>query len=98
MNVSNFYSRDVRKEEKMKGLIKAADGLTAVILTLAAGTMIGAIFLQVFFRFVVQSPLYWTEELSRYSFDFLFTLIFLNCCPVLEFRFKYSGYFKTAFL
>ena len=71
MNVSNFYSRDVRKEEKMKGLIKAADGLTAVILTLAAGTMIGAIFLQVFFRFVVQSPLYWTEELSRYSFVYV---------------------------
>ena len=70
-NVSNFYSRDVRKEEKMKGLIKAADGLTAVILTLAAGTMIGAIFLQVFFRFVVQSPLYWTEELSRYSFVYV---------------------------
>ena len=55
----------------MKGLIKAADGLTAVILTLAAGTMIGAIFLQVFFRFAVQSPLYWTEELSRYSFVYV---------------------------
>lgn len=55
----------------MKGLIKAADWLAAALLTLAAGTMIGAIFLQVFFRFVVQSPLYWTEELSRYSFVYV---------------------------
>lgn len=59
------------KEEDMKALIKAADWLVAVLLTLAAGTMIVAIFLQVFFRFVVRSPLYWTEELSRYSFVYV---------------------------
>ncbi len=55
----------------MKALIKAADWLVMVLLTLAAGTMIVAIFLQVFFRFIVQSPLYWTEELSRYSFVYV---------------------------
>lgn len=55
----------------MRLLIKAADCLVTILLTLATGTMVVAIFLQVFFRFVIRSPLYWTEELSRYSFVYV---------------------------
>ena len=46
----------------MKILIKAADFVVAFLLTIAASSMIISMFLQVVFRFVFNSPLYWTEE------------------------------------
>lgn len=55
----------------MKILRKVADFIVAFILTAAASTMIVSIFLQVTFRFILHSPLYWTEELSRYSFVYI---------------------------
>ena len=51
----------------MKILIKAADFVVAFLLTIAASSMIISMFLQVVFRFVFNSPLYWTEELDVYK-------------------------------
>lgn len=55
----------------MKVVIKAADSIVAFLLTIAATIMILSTFLQVVFRFVFHSPLFWTEELSRYSFVYI---------------------------
>lgn len=55
----------------MKLIKKAADAVVVFLLTIAAATMIISMFLQVVFRFVFKSPLYWTEELSRYSFVYI---------------------------
>lgn len=55
----------------MKAIIRAADLIVSFILTIAASSMIVSIFLQVMFRFVFRSPLYWTEELARYAFVYV---------------------------
>lgn len=55
----------------MKVLIKAADFMVTLILTIAAVTMIVSMVFQVVFRFIFHAPLYWTEELSRYSFVYI---------------------------
>lgn len=42
-------------------------GAETVVATLMA-VMVGTVLLQVFFRFVLDSPLAWSEELARYAF------------------------------
>ena len=54
----------------LKGVRKVNDG--AVVILFA--TMTITVIIQVFFRFVLQSPLRWTEELARYTMIWLVLL------------------------
>jgi len=53
----------------MKGIIKFLDeSFEEVLIGLCMGYFALATFVQVFFRFVLQSPLAWTDETARYAF------------------------------
>lgn len=52
----------------MKILIKTIDITAYFLLTAATLIMVVSIFLQVFFRYVIGAPLFWSEEISRYAF------------------------------
>lgn len=62
----------------MAGLLMAAsdavDRLTLAAAALLAAAMTGALVLQVLFRFVLKSPLSWSEEFARYCFVWLSSL------------------------
>lgn len=55
----------------MRKIEKIADCVVFALVTLAASVMVASTFLQVFFRYLVRSPLYWSEELGRYCFVYL---------------------------
>lgn len=54
-----------------KFFIKALDGFGYLLLVVATLVMVTSILLQVFFRYVMNSPLYWSEEIARYAFVWL---------------------------
>ena len=51
-----------------KLIVKALDGFGYLLLVSATLVMVISILLQVFFRYVMNSPLYWSEEIARYAF------------------------------
>jgi TRAP-type C4-dicarboxylate transport system permease small subunit len=54
-----------------KFFIQAVDGFGYLLLVVATLVMVTSILLQVFFRYVMNSPLYWSEEVARYAFVWL---------------------------
>ena len=55
----------------MKMLERIADGIVLVITSLSSIVMVIVIFAQVFCRYILRSPLYWSEEMARYSFIYI---------------------------
>lgn len=55
----------------MRILEKIADHIVFGIVSIAASAMVVATFLQVFFRYMMGRPLYWSEELGRYCFVYI---------------------------
>ena len=55
----------------MRVLQKIADYAVFGIVFVAASVMVASTFLQVFFRYVMGSPLYWSEEIGRYCFVYI---------------------------
>lgn len=55
----------------MKKIIYIVDIIAYSLLTLAMAVMVISIFLQVFFRYVMDHPLFWSEEVGRYAFIWL---------------------------
>lgn len=49
-------------------IVKRGEGLVNVLLVILMMTMFVSVCLQVFFRYVLESPLSWSEELARYAF------------------------------
>jgi TRAP-type C4-dicarboxylate transport system permease small subunit len=56
---------------RMEGMARAVDRGTEIVVTLLGGSIFALGVIQVFFRYVVQSSLGWSEELSRYLFVWL---------------------------
>ena len=54
-----------------KLIVKALDGFGYFLLVVATLVMVISILLQVFFRYAMNSPLYWSEEVARYAFVWL---------------------------
>ncbi len=54
-----------------RGFVNGLDKVIEVFLIMILSVMCVALILQVFFRYVVNSPLIWSEELSRYLFVWL---------------------------
>ena len=54
-----------------KLIVKALDGFGYLLLVSATLVMVISILLQVFFRYVMNAPLYWSEEIARYAFVWL---------------------------
>lgn len=61
-----------------KALSREPEGVIGVIFL---GIMCLLVFLQVLFRYVIQLPLYWTEELARYLFIWVIYLGAVLCIP-----------------
>ena len=55
----------------MGGLSKALDWVDTVSAILFTTVMIACVFLQVIFRYVLQAPLVWSEELARYAMIYI---------------------------
>lgn len=55
----------------MKKIEKFFDITVLVLLTVALSIMVFATFAQVICRFILGSPLYWSEELGRYCFVYI---------------------------
>lgn len=53
----------------MAGLPKLLDRILFVIIGLLLAVMVVDVTIQVFFRYVIQDPPTWTEELARYLFE-----------------------------
>lgn len=51
-----------------KAIVTAIDKVTIVILVILACVMVSITFAQVFARYVLSNPLFWSEELARYCF------------------------------
>jgi len=56
---------------RMEGIGTLVDKGTEIVVTLLGGSIFALGVIQVFFRYVVQSSLGWSEELSRYLFVWL---------------------------
>ena len=54
-----------------KLIVRALDGFAYLLLVSATLVMVISILLQVFFRYVMNAPLYWSEEIARYAFVWL---------------------------
>ncbi len=54
-----------------KLIVKVIDGFGYFLLVVATLVMVISILLQVFFRYVMNAPLYWSEEIARYAFVWL---------------------------
>ena len=54
-----------------KLIVRALDGFGYLLLVVATLVMVTSILLQVFFRYAMNSPLYWSEEIARYAFVWL---------------------------
>ncbi len=54
-----------------KLIVKALDGFGYLLLIVATLVMVISILLQVFFRYAMNAPLYWSEEAARYAFVWL---------------------------
>ncbi|MDC7244361.1 MAG: TRAP transporter small permease [Sphaerochaetaceae bacterium] len=54
--------------EKIESVFKKIDKVISWLIVLSLGGMTCAIFLQVIFRYVLNSPLAWTEEISVFMF------------------------------
>jgi len=54
-----------------KKTIKIMDWISYTLLIVSSSTMLISTFLQVIFRYLFNHPLFWSEELSRYSFVWL---------------------------
>lgn len=52
-------------------ILKAIDGFSYLLLVVATLVMVISILLQVFFRYAMNAPLYWSEEVARYAFVWL---------------------------
>lgn len=52
----------------LRNISNGVDSVARKLLLLAAFTMVTAVFMQVVFRYVLELPLSWSEELARYSF------------------------------
>lgn len=61
----------------MKALKKIISNFEEYISSILLGTMVILIFLQIIFRFILNLPLRWTEETSRYA---MILLIYLSAC------------------
>ena len=61
----NLFSRTLIKFDERLAKIEAA----VLIMLVVAMTVV--VFLQVFYRYVLTQPLYWSEELARYLFVWL---------------------------
>lgn len=53
---------------KNSKLWKALDGAISILMAICFGSMTLVIFAQVIFRYILKSPLAWSEELARYLF------------------------------
>ena len=53
---------------KNSKLWKALDGAICILMAICFGSMTLVIFAQVIFRYILKSPLAWSEELARYLF------------------------------
>ncbi|MBW1659185.1 MAG: TRAP transporter small permease [Deltaproteobacteria bacterium] len=51
-----------------KRLLKHGEGVVNTLLVVLMSVMFISVCLQVFFRYVLESPLSWSEELARYAF------------------------------
>ena len=54
-----------------KLFIRGLDGFGYFLLVVATLVMVISILLQVFFRYAMNAPLYWSEEIARYAFVWL---------------------------
>lgn len=54
-----------------KLLVRGLDGIGYLLLVGATLVMVISILLQVFFRYAMNAPLYWSEEIARYAFVWL---------------------------
>lgn len=54
-----------------KSIVRALDWFGYLLLVAATLVMVISILLQVFFRYALNSPLYWSEEIARYAFVWL---------------------------
>ncbi|MEJ2134846.1 MAG: TRAP transporter small permease subunit [Desulfofustis sp.] len=52
-------------------IVRALDGFAYLLLVGSTLVMVISILLQVFFRYVMNAPLYWSEEIARYAFVWL---------------------------
>lgn len=52
----------------MRKLVEAVNRVAEVVTQVCLGVMVVVVFTQVIFRFVIQQPLSWSEEVARYVF------------------------------
>jgi len=68
---STFFCYQIRQDMKANLLDRISDGINRVVTYLVAvllGAMTIIVFLQVLFRYVLNAPLDWSEELSTFTF------------------------------